>query len=185
MRSESPVAFMDLLARVVKHLVLITVVLGCVYLFLSLLGYHPKDEGWSHLGYHPDIANFMGRAGAYWSDVSFSFLGLTAWFVPLIIFLPTLRFLVRGKVTLFDGLPFVMLRSLGVVMVIFSLASLASIHISNESHQFSYTSGGILGQALSDLMVSWFSLIGSTIILLATLLIGLTFYLERSWGGDV
>jgi S-DNA-T family DNA segregation ATPase FtsK/SpoIIIE len=182
MRSESPVAFMDLLARIAKHLVLITVILGCVYLFMSLLGYDPKDEGWSHLGYHPDIANFMGRAGAYWADVSFSFLGLTAWLVPFIVLLPTLRFLVRGKVTLFDGLPFVMLRSLGVVMVVFSLASLVSIHISNETHQFSYTSGGILGQALSDLMVSWFSLIGSTVILLASLLMGFTFYLERSWG---
>jgi S-DNA-T family DNA segregation ATPase FtsK/SpoIIIE len=182
MRSESPVAFMDLLARVSKHLVLITVIVGCVYLFLSLWGFNPKDEGWSHLGYHPDISNFMGRAGAYWADVSFSFLGLTAWLIPFIVLLPTLRFLVRGKVSLFDGLPFVMLRSLGVVLVVFSLASLASIHISNEAHQFSYTSGGILGQALSDLMVSWFSLIGSTLILLAALLMGLTFYFERSWG---
>jgi len=182
MRSASPQAFMDLLARVSKSFVLLVIAAMCIFLLLSLLGYHPKDPGWSHLGYHPEVQNWTGKGGALLSDIAFSFLGVGAWLIPFVIGLPIIRFMLRGSISLLDGLPFVMLRALGVLMIITTLSTLASIHVSNATLEYSFTSGGLLGEAISDVMVSWFSILGSSVLLLAALLIGLTFYLERSWG---
>ena len=182
MRSASPQAFMDLLARVSKSFVLLVIAALCLFLLLSLLGYHPKDPGWSHLGYHPEVQNWTGKGGALVSDIAFSFLGVAAWLIPFVIGIPIIRFMIRGEISLLDGLPFVMLRALGVLLIVTTLSTLASIHVSNASLGYSFTSGGLLGEAISDVMVSWFSILGSSVLLLATLLIGLTFYLECSWG---
>ena len=177
----SPYAFSELLARVLKVCVLFLIIMSCAYMLLGLLGYHPKDPGWSHLGYHSGVRNWTGVFGAWLTDLLFSFLGVTAWFLPFIIIGPAVRFMLRRQVTLLDGLPFVMLRASGILLLIASLCGLASIHLSNQSMGFPYTSGGIVGQALSDWMVSWFSLLGSTVLLITAAGIGCTFYMELSW----
>ncbi len=177
----SPYAFSELLARVLKVCVLFLIIMSCAYIFLGMLGYHPKDPGWSHLGYHAGVRNWTGVFGAWVTDLLFSFLGVTAWFLPFIIIGPALRFMLRREVTLLDGLPFVMLRALGILLLMASLCGLASIHLSNQSMGFPFTSGGIVGQALSDWMVSWFSLLGSTVLLITAAGIGSTFYMELSW----
>ncbi|BBB29967.1 DNA segregation ATPase FtsK/SpoIIIE, S-DNA-T family [Neptunomonas japonica JAMM 1380] len=177
----SPYAFSELLARVVKVCVLFLIIMSCTYMLLGMLGYHPKDPGWSHLGYHPVVSNWTGIFGAWMTDLLFSFLGIAAWLLPMIILVPTVRFMVRKEVSLLDGLPFVMLRTFGILLLMASLCTLASIHLSNQSLGFPFTSGGIVGQALSDWMVSWFSLLGSTVLLVTAAGMGCTFYMELSW----
>lgn len=177
----SPYAFSELLARVLKVCVLFLIVMTCTYMFLGMLGYHPKDPGWSHLGYHPGVSNWTGVFGAWMTDVLFSFLGVAAWLLPIIIIIPAVRFMVRKEVSLLDGLPFVMLRAFGILLLMASLCALASIHLSNNALDFPFTSGGIVGQALSDWMVSWFSLLGSSVLLITAAGIGCTFYMELSW----
>ena len=177
----SPHAFSELLARVLKVCVLFLIIMSCAYMLLGMLGYHPKDPGWSHLGYHAGVRNWTGIFGAWLTDLLFSFLGVSAWFLPFIIIWPALRFMLRREVTLLDGLPFVMLRASGILLLMASLCGLASIHLSNQSLGFPFTSGGIVGQALSDWMVSWFSLLGSTVLLITAAGIGCTFYMELSW----
>nr|WP_232349126.1 DNA translocase FtsK [Neptunomonas qingdaonensis] len=170
-----------MLARVLKVCVLFLIIMSCAYMLLAMLGYHPKDPGWSHLGYHAGVRNWTGIFGAWLTDLLFSFLGVSAWFLPFIIIWPALRFMLRREVTLLDGLPFVMLRASGILLLMASLCGLASIHLSNQSLGFPFTSGGIIGQALSDWMVSWFSLLGSTVLLITAAGIGCTFYMELSW----
>ncbi|WP_028468943.1 DNA translocase FtsK [Neptunomonas japonica] len=177
----SPYAFSELLARVVKVCVLFLIIMSCTYMLLGMLGYHPKDPGWSHLGYHPGVSNWTGIFGAWMTDLLFSFLGIAAWLLPVIIIVPTVRFMVRKEVSLLDGLPFAMLRTFGILLLMASLCALASIHLSNQSLGFPFTSGGIVGQALSDWMVSWFSLLGSTVLLITAAGMGCTFYMELSW----
>ncbi len=179
---SAPVAFSELFGRIVKISLLILVTVICLYMFLGLLGYDPKDPGWSHLGYQPETQNWTGRSGAWLADLLFSFLGLSAWFIPLIILVPLSRYALFGKITLLDSLPFAMVRFLGMIMLLTSVCGLASIHISNSQLGFPFTAGGLVGEALSDWMVSWFSLLGSTIILVAAFCIGLTFYVELSMG---
>ena len=180
-QQTTPIAFSELLGRIVKVSLLILASVVCLYMFLGMLGYDSKDPGWSHLGYQPEVQNWTGRTGAWLADLMFSFLGLAAWLIPVMILIPLGRYVIYGKVTFLDSLPFGMVRFLGVVMLLAALCGLLSIHISNQAYSFPFTTGGLIGEALSDWMVSWFSILGSTIVLLATLFIGLTFYVDLSF----
>ncbi|WP_290702918.1 DNA translocase FtsK [Amphritea sp.] len=174
-------SFSDLLGRIAKEGGLIVIIGFAVLLLLALAGYDNRDPGWSHLGYQPEARNFTGYAGAWLADLAFSVFGLAAWLIPLMLFLPALRFMLRSQVSLLDGIPFMMLRITGALLVLLSLATLAATHLSNADGQLPFSMGGLVGQAVSDLAVSLFSLIGSSVVLWTALLFGFTLLLELSW----
>ncbi|BBB26285.1 DNA translocase FtsK [Amphritea japonica] len=180
-RELKDASFSDLLSRVVKEGGLIVIIGFAVFLLLALTGYDNRDPGWSHLGYQPEARNFTGYVGAWLADLSLSVFGLAAWLIPLMLFLPALRFMLRSHVALLDGIPFMMLRITGAILVLLSLATLAATHLSNADGQLPFSMGGLVGQAVSDLAVSLFSLIGSSVVLWTALLFGLTLLLELSW----
>ncbi|MBN0988648.1 DNA translocase FtsK 4TM domain-containing protein [Amphritea sp. RP18W] len=175
------VSFSELLGRVVKEGGLIIVIGFAVFLQLALLGYDSRDPGWSHLGYQPEARNFTGYVGAWLADLGLSVFGLAAWLIPLMLIVPALRFMVRRHVSLLDGIPFMMLRVIGAVLVLLCLATLAATHLSNATAQLPFSMGGLVGQAVSDLAVSLFSLIGSSVVIWTVLLFGITLMLELSW----
>ncbi len=180
-RETKIVSFSELLGRVVKEGGLIIVIGFAVFLQFALLGYDSRDPGWSHLGYQPEARNFTGYVGAWLADLILSVFGVAAWLVPLMLVVPALRFMVRRQVSLLDGIPFMMLRVTGAILVLLCLATLAATHLSNAETQLPFSMGGLVGQAVSDLAVSLFSLIGSSVVLWTVLLFGITLMLELSW----
>ncbi len=176
-----PMEFTDLVARILKDSVLLVIVCVCLFSVMAIVGYDANDPGWSHVGYQANVSNWMGLIGAYWSDIAFSFIGLSAWLAPLMILYPCLRLYCRKHVSLLDSLPFFMLRVIGGLVFVFNSSGLLSLHMSNATFNHPFTSGGIIGQALSEWMVSWFSIQGSSVVLWFSLLIGLTLYMELSW----
>ncbi len=180
-RELKDASFSDLLSQVVKEGGLIVIIGFAVFLLLALAGYDSRDPGWSHLGYQPEARNFTGYVGAWLADLSLSIFGLAAWLIPLMLFLPALRFMFRSHIALLDGIPFMMLRITGALLVLLSLATLAATHLSNADGQLPFSMGGLVGQAVSDLAVSLFSLIGSSVVLWTALLFGFTLLLELSW----
>jgi len=176
-----PMEFTELIARIVKDSTLLILVGGCVFWLMALIGYDGKDPGWSHVGYQPQISNWTGTAGALWADIAFSFLGLLAWVIPVMLVYPCIRLYRRKFVSLLDSLPFVMLRVVGALVFVFSACALFSLHLSNDSLNYPFTTGGIIGQAFSEWMVSWFSIHGSSVILWFSSMIGLTLFMEHSW----
>lgn len=175
------VSFSDLLSRIIKEGGLIVLIGFALFMQLALIGYDNRDPGWSHLGYQPEARNFTGTVGAWVADLAFSVVGLAAWLIPLMLIYPALRFMFRPQVSLLDGIPFLMLRLVGAVVVLSSLATLAATHLSNAALDLPFSMGGLIGQAVSDLSVSLFSLIGSSVVLWTALLFGITLYLELSW----
>ena len=178
---QKPMEFTDLVSRIIKDTTLLILVACSLYLFMSLAGYDSKDSGWSHLGYQPNITNWTGKFGALCADIAFSFLGFCAWILPFVIILPAARLYLRKHVSLLDSLPFVMLRTVGALLFVFTFCALLSLHISNANFDYPFSSGGIIGQAFSEWMVSWFSLAGSSVLLWFCVLIGLTMFMELSW----
>ena len=179
--SVTQVTFSELLSRVVKEGGIILLLGFALFLQLALIGYDNRDPGWSHLGYQPEANNFTGLIGAWLADLSLSVFGIAAWILPLMLVYPALRYLFRRGVTLLDGIPFLLLRLVGALLLLFSLATLAATHLSNSTLDLPFSMGGLVGQAVSDLSVSLFSLIGSSIVLWTVLLFGLTLFLEVSW----
>ena len=178
---HGPMEFTDLVARIIKDCVLFLLVGICLFSLMSILGYDTKDPGWSHVGYQPNVTNWAGSIGALWADIAFSFIGLLAWVVPLMLLYPCVRLYKRKKVTLLDSLPFVMLRVIGAIVVVFSCCALFSLHLSNTPLNYPFSAGGIIGQAFSDWLVSWFSIQGSSVVLWFSMLIGATLFMELSW----
>ena len=52
---------------------------GLVLVFLSLVSYHVGDPAWSTSGASPKVHNWVGRLGAWLSDLSYFALGYSAW----------------------------------------------------------------------------------------------------------
>lgn len=178
---RGPMEFTDLIARIFKDCSLLLLIGLCLFSLMAVMGYDTKDPGWSHVAYQPVVTNWTGLIGALWADIGFSFIGLCAWGVPFMLLFPCVRLYQRKNVSVLDSLPFVMLRIVGGLVFIFSACGLLSLHLSNKALNYPFTSGGIIGQAFSDWMVSWFSLYGSSFTLFFSAAIGWTLFMELSW----
>ncbi|MBR9828714.1 MAG: DNA translocase FtsK [Oceanospirillales bacterium] len=178
---QSPPPLAEQLLSIARESGLILLIGANLFLLLALIGYDPRDPGWSHLGYQPRVENFTGAAGAWLADGVIASIGIGAYLLPVLLLMPAWRFLRRPKHGLLDSLPFLMLRTTGAFVFLLSLCALASIHLSNEGLHYPFTVGGLLGEALSDWSVSWFSVTGSSVLLWTSLLLGLTLFIEISW----
>lgn len=174
--------FPSLLARVFKESALIVIIGICLFLFLALLGYDPRDPGWSHLGYQPEVRNYTGEVGAWLADLSLSAVGIAAYLIPVVICVPAVRFLTRKNVGLMDAVPYFILRSVGALLLLGCASAIASTHLDNQGMQLPFSSGGLLGEALSDQFVDLFGIVGSSVLVFTLFLFGCTLFIEASWG---
>jgi len=181
LKSEHPrtnTNFPELLARTLKESGLIALIGLLVFLTLTLIGYDPRDPGWSHTGYQPDAANFTGLFGAWIADLMISVLGMAAYVVPVLILIPAVRFLLRREATAMDAIPYFILRTCGALLMLAGSCALIATHVANRTLEYPFSAGGLLGEALSDWTISWFSVVGGSVLLFVLMLIGFTLYVE-------
>ncbi len=176
-----PMSLTEHLARVLKEASLIVVIGCCVFMCIAIWSYNPQDPGWSHAGYQPNVSNWAGATGAWMSDILFSFVGMGAYIVPILILWPAFRFMWRRHVGIVDAVPFFMLRTTGAIFLLLPISVLSSIHVSNQVLGYPFTAGGLVGLALSDLAVSLVSVPGATVVALTVMFFGLTLFMETSW----
>lgn len=154
----------------------------CVFLLVALSTYSETDPGWSHTGRSEQIDNAGGPAGAWLADVFFALFGFMAYLFPLLLGLRAWRVFRqhRHEPTQFDGVVFA-LRILGFVLVMISATSLVSLHYGHLPTILPMGWGGILGESVGNAAEAAFSYFGSTLILLAIFLFGLTVFTDISW----
>ena len=156
-------------------------------LFLSLVSFSSEDPGWSYTGSRGEADNLIGPAGAWVSDIAFQLFGVMAYLLPALLAfraLQVLRTYVLHEANEFDSWTFA-LRIVGFILVMISATSLAYIQYEDISHLYPQGMGGILGHHVGQAIISVFSYTGSTLLLLATFLFGLTFFAEISWIGVI
>lgn len=156
----------------------------CTYLFIALITHSTEDPGWSHAGDVEYIKNSGGFFGAWISDILFSFLGYIAFLLPVLLALRAWNVFRtrRDNESGIDSLVFT-LRILGLVMVLVSATSLASIHYTDPIESLPFGVGGILGSSVQSAALAAFNNVGSTLILVAVFLFGLTVFTDLSWLG--
>ena len=156
----------------------------CAYLFIALITHSNDDPGWSHAGDVEYIKNSGGFFGAWISDILFSFLGYIAFLLPVLLALRAWNVFRtrRDNESGIDSLVFT-LRILGLVMVLVSATSLASIHYTDPIESLPFGVGGILGSSVQSAALAAFNNVGSTLILVAVFLFGLTVFTDLSWLG--
>lgn len=174
-------SFAQLLARICRESALILTIAICLFVFVALLGFDYRDSGWSHLGYQPEVRNFTGPAGAWIADLFISGVGLGAYLLPFLISVPIIRFLLQREQQVLDIVPYFILRSSGCLILLIAFCTLCSTHISNGGLNYPFSSGGILGESISDWSVSWFSIVGSSVVFATLFLFGITLVLEMGW----
>lgn len=151
-----------------------------IFLFISLVSYHTGDPGWSSTGLGNKVANWGGRVGAWFADVFLSLLGIVAYLFPLLVILSSVLGL-REEIQFHKQKSREWIYKLiGWLFLIPSCAALVSFYIPMTSHLPAH-SGGILGDLLSRGLSSLFNRSGSTLLLLTTLLCGVTLVTGLSW----
>lgn len=157
-------------------------ILSCavaLFLLLALVTYHQTDPGWSRIGTHDTIENAGGQVGAWFADVMLYLFGYPAYIFPLgIAYNGWARFHrppveEKTKISLWHWL--------GFILALMAGCGLVSLHWTTVSSHLPYQSGGIIGVltgiGLSHILNNW----GTTLILIALFLSGITFFTGLSW----
>jgi S-DNA-T family DNA segregation ATPase FtsK/SpoIIIE len=152
----------------------------CAYLWMALLTYDPTDPGWTHTSNVQQVQNAAGRAGAWFADVLFMVLGYFAYLFPLLLGVKTWQiFRSRHQPWSWNGWLFSW-RLIGLVFLILSGSALAYIHF-QFANSLPASAGGALGESLGQLAEQALNVQGSTLLLLALFLFGLTVFTDLSW----
>ena len=155
-----------------------------LFFLTALVTYSPNDPGWSYTGDRNGIDNAAGVVGAWFSDVLFSLFGYLAYLVPVMIAYSG-WLVIRGRRD--DAVPdqvdygVLGLRWTGFFVTLASGCALTSLHFVAPAGTLPLDGGGILGQWLGDDLAAVLGLLGSTLILLAVLLSGITLFTGLSW----
>jgi len=158
------------------------------YLFIALFTYHPDDPGWSHSVTATDIHNSAGTIGAWIADIMLFVFGYFGYLIPLMFLISGWRwFQLRRKKEPFNQLTF-SIRGVGILLGLIGGCGLAWMHFFAGSalpHVVRGAdgsgAGGILGDATGSILLSATGDIGSTLLMLSMLIIGITLYTGLSW----
>ena len=157
---------------------------------LALASHHLSDPGFTTSGDGGPVLNLLGRPGAWLSDVLLLALGASVSWLPLVGLLQALRNLARGSRALAgvseDDVPeprFPRLRFWGG-LVLLLCASTALEWTRLYTHEASVPgghSGGILGFLLGPLSMAHLGFVGSGVLWIAALTLGMSGALRFSW----
>jgi DNA segregation ATPase FtsK/SpoIIIE, S-DNA-T family len=157
---------------------------------LALATHHAGDPGFTTSGDGGPVLNLLGRPGAWLSDVLLLALGASVSWLPLVGLLQALRNLARGSRALAgvgeDDVPaprFPRLRFwAGLVLLLCASTALEWTRLYNyEARVPGGHSGGILGYFLGPLSMSHLGFLGSGVLWIAALVLGMAGALGFSW----
>lgn len=163
---------------------LILAIAFSVFLLFALLSYHRSDPAWSHSTVSKTVANAGGRAGAWMSDITLYTVGYLAYTFPFMIsFIAWVFFHNRHEVSQDPTIKFSLLslRFLGFLLILLAGSALTDLHLPEFSPYLPFNAGGIAGTVVTHALLPIFNSIGTILILIASLLIGITLFNGISW----
>ncbi len=166
--------------RLTEGLLIATVAL-CAFVTIALMTYYSGDPGYNTTGTGGAIRNATGNAGAWLSDVLFSLFGYSAYLFPGLLALRAVlifREKIDPKAMHKHAL---LMRALGFVLVIIATTCLSGLQAGSASSELPYGYGGFFGEQLAQWSLGNFGLLGSRLIMVTTLLFGLTIFTDISW----
>jgi DNA segregation ATPase FtsK/SpoIIIE, S-DNA-T family len=157
---------------------------------LSLATHHLSDPGFTTSGDGGPVLNLLGRPGAWLSDVLLLLLGASVSWLPLVGLLQALRNLARGSRAL-AGVSenavheprFPRLRFwAGLVLLLCASSALEWTRLYTfEARMPGGHSGGILGYFLGPVSMAHLGFLGSGVLWIAALVLGMAGALRFSW----
>ncbi len=166
-----------------KEISVIVFAVMAVFLLIALFSYHPADPGWSQAVSTDAIHNHAGRVGAYLANILLYIFGYLGYLLPVILSFDGWRIFHSRAEVMTDHHWDLSLRVVGLLLALLSACALAWMHIGHGAelpHEMR-GAGGILGDSFGSVVAENFGWYGSTLILLAMFLIGITLYTGLSW----
>ena len=165
----------------IQRIMEVGMIISCVFAFfllLAMVSFHPADPGWSQAGLQSNVHNWVGPIGAWFADILFFILGAFAYSLPFCCsFLGWFLFQQTKTLLEIDYLT-IGLRLIGVLLLVLGATGLLSLNV-EDIHN--YASGGMVGDVLSSSLIPYFSLVGTTLLLLCFFCTGFTLLSGISW----
>ena len=170
----------NVVQRLLREGSLIVYFLLGVFLLVALFSYSPEDSAYTTTGTNSDVENAVGVYGAYLADILFHLLGYLAFAFPTFLGYKIIEALREDEDESEFSWALFGFKSLGFCLLIISACGLAIIHIEVPDGS-PFMAGGVLGALVVDLSIPAFANLGSTLLLFAIFLLGLTITAEISW----
>ncbi len=181
--SEKTAVIATQLQRGLREGAMLVLMALALFLFTALVTYHSADPGWSYTGSREAIHNAAGVVGAWFADVLYNLFGYLSYLFPVIIAYSGWLVLRSNHIEVDKDIDYheMGIRWMGFFVTVAMGCALTSMHFSIIEGQLPLDGGGILGLWLSDAMAGSMGLLGSTLILLAVFLAGITLFSGLSW----
>ena len=154
-----------------------------VTLFLSLISYSNDDRSFHVINSSESVANLLGSAGAYTSDILLAVFGITAFLLPLLLAIKSFQLFMSPSQKVYGSMDILViwLRVIGFILLLVSATTFVNIHYGDFKSDYPSGLGGYIGVFLGEHVVSVFGYIGGTILLIFIFMFGLTVFADISW----
>lgn len=154
-----------------------------LFLLIALLTFDSNDPGWSHSTSFQELNNACGLLGAWLANFVLYFFGLMAYLIPLMVFSYGYMLYVSDRI---QGNRWLFLaRSGGFIATMVSGSAIFFLHLHflRTKVDLPESPGGILGREIGEVLVHLLGNSGSTLLLLAVFMTGVTMLTGLSWLG--
>lgn len=160
----------------------ILILTSALFMLLSLFTYELSDPGWSHASRSGvGIENSGGQVGAYVADALFFAFGYFAYLLPIAFVYVAWAILQDFRSLKTIDKSVLALRTVGFIMMISGGCGLLSLEPQIQALDSIHSAGGIIGQAVGGGWYQMLNLHGATLLLMAMLLVGITWLTGISW----
>jgi S-DNA-T family DNA segregation ATPase FtsK/SpoIIIE len=159
----------------------ILIIAAAMFVLLALFSYQPQDLELLHSGLAGDVSNAGGRVGAYIADVLSLSFGYIAYVLPLSIALVAWMVLKDHRSFKSVNKAMLLLRTTGLLFLFVAGCGLLAIELQGSKFAGIHPPGGGFGHIVAYLFSQALNVQGAVLLLLAMLMVGLTWLTGISW----
>lgn len=150
------------------------------YVTTALLTFHIDDPAWSQIGDAGPVRNRGGVLGAWLADFLLTASGYLAYALPLAILYAGWRHF-KGQARDAGSPVDNGTRLAGGFLAFLAASGLCALHLREDLVALPRGAGGWIGDRIAEAALAAFNPLGSTLILLPLMLIGITLATHLSW----
>ncbi len=157
---------------------LIIALFASIYIMVALVSFDPADPSWSQTAWQGPVQNKAGAFGAFVADSLFFTFGSLAYSLPVALILAAwVLFRRRGVREPIDFMIYGT-RLLGMLILFLASCSLADLNFDDIWY---FSSGGVIGDVVSNMALPLFNLLGTTLVMMFLWAVGFTLFTGISW----